>query len=522
MSLAGDLRRMVRIGAVVSRHLAAYALTSRRPHLARRLGVAQLSGPDRLRSTFEDLGGTFLKLGQMLALQPDILSLEYCNALFNLMDRVPPFGVEQVERILREELGGGPGELFEHFERSPLAAASVGQVHRAVVDGRRVAVKVQRPSVEEDFRGDIRLMRAFIGLIGFLRWRLLTWMIEPLSEFVAWTREELDYRFEARYAERLRANAKDTEHERVPEVFPRHSTRRILTAELLDGVTVLDYLRALAANNEVTLRRVAAGGFVPEVFARHIIQNFLGDAFRHGMFHADLHPANLMILSGNVVGYIDFGITAVLSSYSRRHLVELTLAYTRGDMDGMCAAFFKVSSIGPRSRPQQFAAGLHRLAEDWYTVEGNRRRLRKNFTLVMLDMLNLSRATGILPERDVVKYIRSAIAIDGLITRFAPGFDVGGYLESVCDRYLRMQGLQAAMSRDRMLSWGLAGAHLVRDGAFRTDRFLDRVLAAVAGLVALAGLGGGGEVPGMNVATAQALIAAAGLVVLVGGAWRRT
>src|SRR5262249_44845047 len=155
--------------------------------------------------------------------------------------------------------------------------------------------------------------------------------VEPVSEFIAWTREELDFRCEAGYMDRLRRNARDNPAERVPQVVSAYTTRRTLVMEFFDGVTVLNYLRAAAAGDDRVLRRLAAGGFDPAAFARNLIDNFLGDAFRHGAFHADLHPANLMVLPGNVVGYIDFGITGVLSIYSRRHLVAMTYAYTRGD-----------------------------------------------------------------------------------------------------------------------------------------------------------------------------------------------
>jgi ubiquinone biosynthesis protein len=318
-------------------------------------------------------------------------------------------------------------------------------------------------------------------VIAGCRLRRLFWLLDPLTEFVAWTREELDYRYEARYAESLRANAADNPAERVPAVVAERSTRRLLTVELLAGTTVLDYLRAReerAPADLATLARVRAGGFDPDTFAHHVVDNFLGDAFRHGIFHADLHPANLMILPGNVVGYIDFGITAVLSPYSRRHLVALTLAYTRGDLDGMCDAFFKVSSFAAGADPGAFRAGLKRFTAEWYGGDSRGVRLRKNFTLVMLDMLNLSRSTGILPERDVVKYIRSAIAVDGLITRFAPGFDLGRHLASVCDRYLHLAARQALFSDSLWLDWAGAGLHLLHDGAFRAAAALERLAEA--------------------------------------------
>src|SRR6185436_8217540 len=158
-------------------------------------------------------------------------------------------------------------------------------------------------------------------------------MLEPMTEFVGWTREELDYRNEARYSERLRALSVGNPIQHVPRVYGELTTRRVLVAEFLEGVTLLDYLRARERGDEVLLQRLKAAGFDGRRFAANIIDNFLGDAFRHGVYHADLHPANLMILPGNVVGYIDFGITGVLSPYSRRHLVLMTLGLAQGDME---------------------------------------------------------------------------------------------------------------------------------------------------------------------------------------------
>src|SRR5205085_8665769 len=142
--------------------------------------------------------------------------------------------------------------------------------------GRKLAVKVRRPSVEAEFGGDIRLMAAALGLIRRLGLRRLAWVVEPISEFIAWTREELDFRCEAGYMARLRHNARDNPAERVPEVVWEFTTRRTLVMEFFDGVTVLNYLRAVAAGDA---GRVGGPGFDPAAFARNLIDNFLGDAF---------------------------------------------------------------------------------------------------------------------------------------------------------------------------------------------------------------------------------------------------
>jgi predicted unusual protein kinase regulating ubiquinone biosynthesis (AarF/ABC1/UbiB family) len=472
-----NVRRMAWIVRVLIVHLAAHLLEPRLrrwPRLVRRLHQPGLAWPERLRALLEELGGTFIKLGQMLALQPDIVSFEICEALSNLLDQVAPFPYEAVERTFREELGRAPAEIFDSFGPVPIATASIGQVHVAYLDGRKLAVKIQRPLVDVQFSGDIRLMSSLLWLIRRLHLRALYWAVEPLTEFIAWTAEELDYRSEARYMEQLRINCQDNPVERVPEVLQSCTSRRTLVTEFFDGATLLGYLRAREARDEMTLRRLELAGFEPKAFARNVIDNFLGDAFLHGMFHADLHPANLMVLPGNVVGYVDFGITGVLSHYSRRHLVGLTLAYTRGDIDAMCQAFFKVAVMDGDSDPQSFRDGVARLSETWYEVQGRERRLRKNFTLVMLDMLRLSRAARVWPEQDVVKYIRSSIAIDGLITRFAPGFDVGRYLATACDRHLRQETWRRLFSYDRMVDWSATAGSLAQNGGDRMAGFVER------------------------------------------------
>ncbi|HEX8293205.1 MAG TPA: AarF/UbiB family protein [Pyrinomonadaceae bacterium] len=516
-----SLRRLAHITRVVARHALAHALgalVGRWPRLALRLRVRPLGGPERLRVMLEDMGGTFIKFGQMLALQPDIISLEHCNALFNLLDRVTPFPAEEVERIFVEEFGARPSELFDSFDERPLATASIGQVHVGWVGGRKVAVKVQRPNVEVDFAGDIRLMAATIRLIKRLRLRRLYWMLEPTGEFLAWTHEELDYRCEARYMERLRRNARGNPHERVPEVFWQFTTRRTLVTEFFEGATLLAYLRALEAGDERAFGRLRAAGFEPDLMARHIIDNFLGDVFRHGMFHADLHPANLMILPANTVGYIDFGITGTISGYSRQNLVALTLAYTRGDLEGMCEAFFRICVFDSESSAARFREGLRISAETWYEPEGRERRLRKNFTLVMLDMLRLSRRTGVWPERDVVKYIRSAIAIDGLITRFAPTFDLGRHLQTVCDRHLRWSARRAMFTYDSILGWAVSGERVMRDGPLRAAGFVRRVTAGEfeAEASPVAGGGGGDEALRRRAVQLGAAVLAVSLVTKLG------
>jgi ubiquinone biosynthesis protein len=486
MTPIANIRRLLRILSLVLAYVVASALASRLRlqqdrrrwrRLAARLAPSSLlPGPQRLRQLFEDLGGTFVKFGQMLALQPDVLSPEYCNALFDLLDRVEPIPYAEVRRVVLEELGRPPEEIFDSFDPAPLATASVGQVHVAYLQGCKVAVKVQRPRVEVEFASDLRLMTATMSAIRRLRLKALYWMLEPMSEFVGWTREEIDYRHEARYSERLRGFARDNPIQRVPRVYTEYTTPRTLVAEFLDGVTLLQYLRARERGDEMLMRRLRSLGFDGHRFAANVIDNLIGDAFRNGLYHADLHPANLMILPGNVVGYIDFGITGVLSPYSRRHLMVMTLALAQGDMNRLADEFLMLSVYGRDSDPSGFRSGLRGLAGDWYERDAGRQRLRVNFTRVMTDMLRLSRSTNVMPERDIVKYIRSAIAVDGLNLRFEPDFHVGRHLEQECGRFQQSLAARHALSDEALLSWASLGTRLLAETPARTGDLLDRLV----------------------------------------------
>jgi len=408
-------------------------------------GVAQIfrhrsvGGPLRIRLLLEEVGGTFLKFGQVLSLQPDIVPRAYCDALFDLLDRVPSFPYQDVERTFVEDLGRRPSEIFDTFDPRPVASASIGHVHVANLDGRKVAVKVRRPTVERDFEADLTLMRTVSRVIRGFRLRRLDWLAKAMDEFAGWTREELDYRHEARHMEALGHNSRDNDTEVVPQLYRELTTRRILVAELLEGITVLDYIRSLETGRSDVERKLRQRGFDPEEFARNIIRNFVRDAFKDGLFHADLHPANLIILPNSVVGYVDFGITGSLSRYARRNMVALTLSLTRADADDMMVHYLRLSPTDEDSDIPAFRRGLDEALDRWYERDRDTPAMLQNYTRVMLDMLQLSRETGVWPTPDVIRYIRSVITADGLVTRFAPRLDVARFLRSVCEDTLERE-----------------------------------------------------------------------------------
>ena len=428
-------------------------MLGRWPRLSRALGGPPRSGPERLKIFFERCGGAFIKLGQLLALQPDILPLRYCNALYDLMDHVAPSAYEDIEAVFVAELGRTPDQVFERFDHAPLSTASIGQVHVGYRNGRKFAVKVRRKGADEEFARDIRLLEGLVRVLELVRAERLYWVRQPVREFIDWTSEELDYRQEARYQEEIGRNHRGDDGCRVPAVDWELTTRRTLVVEFLEGTTVLDLLRSLDAGDERVTQRLRAQGCAPAVVARTMIDVFLRDAFVHGVFHADLHPANLLILPGSVVGYVDFGITGSLSGTAKRHLANLTIAWTRGDVEEMCETFFLLAQPPSEARKEAYRRGLAEMAATWYRPVDGQLRLAKSFSVVNLEMLALSHRTGIMPHRSVARYLRSATAADGLIKRFSPGLDVAAELEAGCRRYLTQLSLDRLLSFQNVAAW---------------------------------------------------------------------
>jgi ubiquinone biosynthesis protein len=414
-----------------------------------------LHGPELLREGFEMAGGSFVKFGQILSLQVDILPIEYCDALLGLLDRVPTASKEQVLGVFRREFNALPEDLYDRFDYDPIGSASIGQVHKALLkDGEQVAVKVQRPGVFHDFHRDILLMRGLIVIVFLFRIKSLYFARDLINETAMWTKDELDYCREAAYCELLGQNAAGSTTERIPRVFWELTTSRILTIEFLKGPTVSTYLKIVERGDERELDRLRAEGFDPPVFSANIISNFLRDAFQFGAFHADLHPANLLILPNNVVGYVDFGIVATLTREARRKQIELTLAFSTGSPDAIYKEFLNICTPTASADLEAMRRELISMSENWYEepAVGGEVRFRISVTAAMLDMLTVARNNGVLVDREMIRYIRGTFLADGLISRLSPGFDIARSLRDVVQEYLIDEASKKVFSRAGALS----------------------------------------------------------------------
>src|SRR5260370_15608993 len=273
------LHRFFQVFSVVLRQLARVAL--------RRLRGQPVLGNLLLREAFEKVGGSFLKLGQIMSLQVDILSKEYCDALLSLLDRVPTSTREEISAVFVAEFARPPEELYSEFDHVAIASASIGQVHRARLRDRTpVAVKVRRPGVLQTFHRDTLLLQSFVWLIFLFRIRNLYFVRDLVREQVTWTNDELDYRREASHCDLVVRNSVDSAPERIPKLFWQLTASRVLTIEFLEGHSVSAYLRLVENNDQAELAKLKSTGFDPGVFCGNVITNFLRDAFLVGVLHA--------------------------------------------------------------------------------------------------------------------------------------------------------------------------------------------------------------------------------------------
>ncbi|MGD9932530.1 MAG: ABC1 kinase family protein [Dehalococcoidia bacterium] len=294
----------------------------------------------RLYNTAARMQGLLIKACQFISSRADVAPPEYVAILGHLQDRVPARPYEAIAAQIERELGERPEVLFREFSRAPVAAASLAQVHRATThDGRDVAVKVQYPDIERVVETDLRNMSFLVRLLARIEpnfdYRVL------FDEYAKYTPKELDFHREGRSGERV---AKDLAHRkdvRVPAIDWRHTARRVLTTEFIEGVKISN------------IPGMAAMGVDPNAVAQIMTEAYCEQILVHGFFHADPHPGNLLVQPGPVVVFIDFGLSKDLPAEFRMNYARLTVAIMRQDDDSMAAGFraigFETKSNDPES-----------------------------------------------------------------------------------------------------------------------------------------------------------------------------
>jgi ubiquinone biosynthesis protein len=312
---------------------------------------------ERVRQMLDELGPTFVKFGQLLSTRPDVVPPDIVFELKALQDDVTAFPFEQAAQVIQEELGLTVEQLFLEFDETPIAAASIGQVHRAVLpNGRPVAVKIQRPDAPRQIEADLELMYQVARLVRE-RVKALEFIdtVALVDEFARTIRQELDYRMEARNAEQFHRNFAGHPHVRVPRVFWNYSRSRVLTLELLEGV----HLRDLDLSNYTIDERKRLSYVIAEAWMQMI--------FRHGFFHADPHPSNVMVLEESErIGLIDFGMVGKLTDEDMSRLTGLFIDAVNERIEALPRRLAALGVRYPREQEEEFIAELRDVYYRYY------------------------------------------------------------------------------------------------------------------------------------------------------------
>jgi predicted unusual protein kinase regulating ubiquinone biosynthesis (AarF/ABC1/UbiB family) len=285
-----------------------------------------------IREKALEMKGVMIKVGQFLSSRKDFLPDEYIEELSQLQDQVPPHDFAEIRQRIIDELGSAPEEIFSEFEKEPIAAASLGQVHRAVLkDGREAAVKVQYPGIEEIIETDIMMFRVLIGILrGRMGWINLRVLHEEFSKIV---RTELDYVQEGRNAERFRLQFSADERVVIPRVYWDFSRGKVLTLEFVGGIKITE------------CGVIKASGMDCRMLVSLLVETYAKMIFVHGFFHCDPHPGNIFVREGPTVVFVDFGMVQPITDATRRNLRRYANAIVENDAAGIVESLEKMGFL---------------------------------------------------------------------------------------------------------------------------------------------------------------------------------
>ncbi|MDI3485972.1 MAG: ubiquinone biosynthesis protein [Methanolobus sp.] len=335
------------------------------------------TGPMKARMMLEELGPTYIKLGQILSMRQDLIPPEYANEFSKLQDDVQPFEMNEVEKLIRAELGSEIKDIYQYFEPVPIAAASIGQVHRAkLISGEDVVVKVQRPGIRKIINSDLDIMYSIASFAEeHLPEAKLYQPVGIVEEFERTIKAEMDYTQEGRNADHFARNFRDDPRIYIPKVYWDCTSAKVLTLEFIDGVKSSNFKEL--DRMEVDRREIGID----------VLKAFMKQIYDDGFFHADLHPGNIFIMKDSRIALLDFGMAGFLSQDMRNLLIDDLIALTRGDTVLYIELLRELGSIDENTDLSALKIDIDQLIYKYY----GRPLGQLDTALILEEMINLLR-----------------------------------------------------------------------------------------------------------------------------------
>jgi len=366
--------------------------------------------PERVRLAFEELGPTFIKFGQVLSSRPDLLSTEFVKELTKLQDSVPPFPFGDVEALIEAQFGRPLTEVFASFEEEPLAAASLAQVHRARTKaGDEVAVKVQRPGIEEIIETDIRILHGLAALCE--RHLLESRYYEPVrivDEFARTIRREMDFVREGRNIDRFRKYFAGDETVYIPKAFWDLNAPKVLTMEYIHGIKISE------------LEQLQAAGMDRKTIAISGANLILKEIFEFHFFHADPHPGNIFVLENNVIAPVDFGMIGILDEEIVRQLGIVFTAIVKKDVDMLVNVLLNIGLAPEPVDRNTFRLELADFLERYYELPLKQLIIR----IIINDLMGIIRRYRLRFPPELVMMAKALMINQGVGTMLYPEFNI--------------------------------------------------------------------------------------------------
>ena len=376
--------------------------------------LANRSPAERMRLDLEELGPTFIKLGQILSTRPDIIPRQFVNEFAKLQDMVPPFSIEEVRVQIRDELQGEIEDLFSSFDFEPIAAASIAQVHRAqLLTGEEVVVKVRRPNIVEQVETDIDALLWLAQLIE--RHISNKEVYEPTAlvrEFARTIRREMDFTREGHTIEKIAANFTGNPTLYFPKVYWSASSRGILTLEYIDGIKVSDHDALLSA------------GMNPQEIARRGANAIIKMVLEDGFFHGDPHPGNVFIMPGNVICLLDYGMVGRLDEQLKNYLLDVLIAIIKKDVDEVIDLLLQSGDISDALNTRHLRRDLSEFIDSYYEIPLQEIEVGRVFS----EFIEVVTTHQIKLNADLMLLCKTLITVEGMGRELDPRFDMVEHL----------------------------------------------------------------------------------------------